>query len=90
VALAGVNQRARFVGAGEPNQTVTLTLSAPPTLTSGTDSMTVSSLVLDGPTTRTIGPDQAFDVYVGGTLQVGADQAPGYYSGTFDLTVQYN
>jgi hypothetical protein len=71
VAMAGSVQRGRFVGAGEPNQTVTLTLSAPPTLTSGSDQMTVSSLDLDGPTTRTIGPDLAFDVYVDGTLQVG-------------------
>ena len=90
-ALAGVAQRARFVGAGAANQTVDITLSAPPTLSDGNgNSMIMSSLDLDGPATRTIGPDLAFDVYVGGTLQVEADQAPGFYSGSFSLTVQYN
>lgn len=33
-------------------------------------------------------PTAAF--YVGGVLSVGADQAPGYYSETFDVTVDYN
>jgi hypothetical protein len=91
-ALGGSTaQRARFVGAGSENQTVSLTLSAPPTLSDGgSNTMTMSSLDLDGPNTRTIGPDLAFDVYVGGTLAVGANQAPGFYSGTFTLTVEYN
>jgi hypothetical protein len=91
-ALGGAGaQRARFVGAGSENQTVSLTLSAPPTLSDGGgNNMTMTSLDLDGPNTRTIGPDLAFDVYVGGTLAVGANQVPGLYSGTFSLTVEYN
>jgi hypothetical protein len=92
VALAGAGaQRARFVGAGSENQAVDLTLSAPPTLSDGNgNTMAVTALVLDGPNSRIIGPDLAFDVYVGGTLAVGANQAPGLYSGTFTLTVEYN
>jgi hypothetical protein len=91
-ALAGAGaQRARFVGAGSENQTVNLTLSAPPTLSDGNGNFLVmTSLDLDGPNTRTIGPDLAFDVYVGGTLAVNANQFPGLYSGTFSLTVEYN
>jgi hypothetical protein len=91
VALAGTGARARFVGAGSENQTVNLTLSAPPTLSDGgSNTMVMTSLNLDGPNTRTIGPDLAFDVFVGGTLAVGANQAPGNYSGSFSLTVEYN
>jgi hypothetical protein len=91
VALAGSGARARFVGAGSENQTVNLTLSAPPTLDDGGGNiMAMTSLDLDGPNTRTIGPDLAFDVYVGGTLAVGANQVPGNYSGSFSLTVEYN
>jgi hypothetical protein len=91
VALGGAGQRARFVGAGSDGQTVDVSLSAPPTLDDGNgNTMTMASLDLDGPTTRTIGPDLAFDVYVGGTLNIGANQTPGTYSGTFSLTVQYN
>ena len=68
-----------------------LTLSAPPTLSDGSGNlMPVSSIVLDGPTTRTFGPSMAIDIYVGGTLEVDANQVPGLYSGTFTLTVEYS
>jgi hypothetical protein len=91
IALGGTSQRARFVGAGSDGQTVDITLGAPPTLNDGGgNTMTMASLDLDGPSSRTIGPDLAFDVYVGGTLNVDANQTPGTYSGTFSLTVQYN
>ncbi len=34
--------------------------------------------------------DGSFTFYVGGTLQVGANQAPGLYNGTFDIRISYN
>lgn len=35
-------------------------------------------------------PSGIFTIQVGGTLRVNANQAPGIYTGTFNLTVQYN
>ena len=92
IALAGSGaQRARFVAGGTDGQTVDLTLSAPPTLDDGNgNTMVMNDLVLDGPATRTFGPSMAMDIYVGGTLAVGANQTPGTYSGTFTLTVEYS
>lgn len=90
-ATAGGHGRGRFVGGGAEGQQITLTLSAPPTLDDGSgNQMVMTELTMDGPAVRTIGPDLAFDVYVGGTLTVGADQAPGSYTGTFTLTVDYS
>jgi len=34
--------------------------------------------------------DGAFLFYVGGTLRVGANQAPGIYNGTFEIRITYN
>jgi hypothetical protein len=90
-ATAGGHERGRFVGGGSEGQQITLTLSAPPTLDDGNgNTMPMTALTMDGPTVRTIGPDLAFDVYIGGTLDVGANQTPGAYSGTFTLTVDYS
>ena len=35
-------------------------------------------------------PDGAYTFHVGGTLRVGAAQAPGVYSGTFEIRIIYN
>ena len=91
VTLAGSGERARFVAGGSDGQAVDLTLGPLPTLDDGNgNTMPVTSLVLDGPTTRTFGPSMAMDIYVGGTLSVGANQVPGLYSGTFTLTIEYS
>ena len=49
----------------------------------------VVSLDLDGPNTRTIDASRAFFFYVGGTIQIGADQAEGLYESNFDVTADY-
>lgn len=74
-------------GGGNKGYTVTLP-SAAVTLTSGVNTMTVgtftrncSSCTLDGA--------GAGSFTVGGTLNVGAGQAVGTYSGNFDVTVAY-
>jgi hypothetical protein len=90
--LAGTAaQRARFIGGGQEGETITLTLSAPPVLDDGAGhTMPVTALVLDGPAVRTIDATTVFDIYIGGTLAVGANQEPGNYSGTFTLSVDYS
>lgn len=92
VAMAGnAAQRARFVAGGTDGQTVDLSLGPLPTLDDGNgNTMPVTSLVLDGPSTRVFGPSMAMDIYVGGTLGIGANQTPGLYSGTFTLTIEYS
>jgi hypothetical protein len=51
--------------------------------------MNVSGLTLNGPTFRFLDEAGVLDLRVGGTLQVGANQAPGTYRGTFQINVTY-
>lgn len=60
------------------------------TLFKGADTMTVTNLQFDLTRISQSGRDQVFRLDVGGTLQVGAMQAPGYYRGDFNVTVYYN
>ena len=92
LAGAGPTSPATFVGAGSrnvpyqirlPNKPVTLTRSG------GTETMTLSTWTLDGPTNSRVGANQAFEFNVGGRLAVGANQADGTYVGTFEVTVHY-
>ena len=53
------------------------------------ETMTVSTWTLDGASTRLINAFEAFEFQVGGTLNVGANQMPGTYVGTFSVEVQY-
>ena len=83
--------RAYFVGAGTEGQLVTIMLGPAPTLGDGNgNSMPVLALTLDGPGLRTIPPERAVHIWVGGILSVNANQAPGDYTGTFTMTVNYN
>jgi len=92
VTLVGsdVGQRGQFAGAGSPGQQVIMALTPPAVLGNGFgDTITVQSMSLDGPNTRTIAADQTFYVGVGGVLQIGADQPEGLYTATYDLTADY-
>jgi hypothetical protein len=81
-----------FMGAGSRNAPYQIRIpSKPMTLTrsGGTETMTVTNWTLDGPTNRKIGANEAFQFGVGAQLTVAANQAPGTYVGTFDVTVHY-
>jgi len=58
------------------------------TLTSGANTMTVDNYTLSA-STGTLSGTGTGSYYVGGTLNVGANQAPGTYAGTFTATVDY-
>lgn len=91
-AASGATSAARFMGAGTRRRPVIIRIPRDPvTLTrvSGTETMTVTNWTLDGNSTRLINPYEAYEFRVGGRLNVGANQAPGTYAGTFDVTVQY-
>ncbi len=83
---------ATFTGTGNRNSVVNIRLPNKPTIVTragGTETMSVSNWTLDGKTNRKVPLSQTFDFAVGATLTVGANQAPGTYVGTFDVTIQY-
>lgn len=91
-ALGGVPTSAVFIGASQssavvnikvPNQPITLTRLG------GTETMRVDDFTLQGQSKRTMARMTSFEFRVGGTLYVNANQAEGFYTGTFDVTVHY-
>ena len=85
------HQAASFKASGSAGRTYSLSFPASATLTreGGSETMTVEGFVhnatgrLDDAT-----GEETFNV--GGTLKVGANQAPGQYTGTFTVTAAYN
>ncbi|WP_037498776.1 DUF4402 domain-containing protein [Sphingomonas jaspsi] len=81
---------AYFAGAGSVGQDVIIAVTNPGTLSDGLgNTVTVVSLDIEGSTTKTIDASHAFFFHVGGTIQVGADQADGLYQSNFDVTADY-
>ena len=100
VTLAGGPfSRARFVAAGTPLRVVTLSVNPSPaiTITNGVSTMTINQLRVsaDGGGPQPFGPNHTLNATgvinfdIGGRLNVGANQAPGLYTGTFTLTMDY-
>ncbi len=92
IPVAGTPHAAHFAGAASGNAVVNIKLPKQPvTLTrvGGTQTMTLTKLVLDSPDKRTMAGSTSFEFKVGGTVNVGANQAEGNYLGTFTVTVQY-
>lgn len=88
---------AKFDVTGEPDATYSISLNAPATLSSGSDTMafaTVSDLTgantTSGNVTTGTLTGGAQSIYVGGVLTVASAQAPGSYSGNVVATVEYN
>jgi hypothetical protein len=105
-AVVGVptypGDRALFQGAGSANQDVILSLSAPSVLTSGGNTLSVTSMGFDTgatsavnatsgklETTRTIDSTGAFEIGVGGVFHINAAQPNGLYTGAFTVTADY-
>jgi hypothetical protein len=83
---------ASFVGAGSKNAPYQIRLPANPiiiTRVGGTETMTVSNWTTDGPTTRRVPANQAFQFNIGARVNVAANQVGGTYVGTFNVTVHY-
>jgi hypothetical protein len=91
--VPSVWQPAEFDGAGEANRLVTVTLAPPASLSNGSTTIAVNSMVLDTcnctTDTRTVDGAGAFKVYVGGVFAIGANQASGLYTANFDVTADY-
>ena len=88
--LGGVPSAASFDVTGEPGQAYSITLPSSATLTSGGNTMAVDTFTHDAgvPPKLSAGGSDTFNV--GATLNVGATQVAGTYSGIFTVTVNYN
>jgi hypothetical protein len=87
----GTPSAAHFAAAGVIGliSSVTLPTSIMLTRTGGTETMTVGTITSNGPTLRLFPGNGVLNLSVGGTLNVGANQAAGAYAGQFDVTVFY-
>jgi hypothetical protein len=82
---------AAFTVGGANNAAYTITLpAAAVTITGPTSTMTVDTFTSNPSGTGTIGAGGTQALNVGGTLNVGINQAVGAYTGTFSVTVAYN
>ncbi len=83
---------ATFTVGGEPNATYAISLpdDGTVTLTGAGDPMAVTGFTSNPDRTGTLSGGGLETLYVGATLNVGASQAAGEYTGTFDVTVTYN
>ncbi len=94
ITLVATNpgKRGVFTGAGTPGVVVNITLTPPVSgvLVSGGNSI-AAALVLDqsGSTSRAIGTQGTFNVGVGGTFSIAANQPSGLYAADFELTANY-
>lgn len=81
---------ASFTVTGLPLFSFSISLPSSTALTSGGNSMTVNSFTSSPSGSGQIGALGSQVVTVGATLQVGASQSSGSYTGTFSVTVVYN
>lgn len=100
--VGGGFQQAQFGGRGAPNQNVLISMTTN-TVTLrrsvGTQTMIANTFIIGSSPTQTLNttprlfrissPTGVFQFGVGARLNVGANQAPGSYSGTFRLTLIY-
>ncbi len=87
--LGGTPAAASFDATGASDATYSIILPSSATLSSGANTMTVDTFTDDAGASPTLtGGSDTFNV--GATLNVGATQAAGTYSGTFAVTVNYN
>ncbi len=84
VAAAG------FTVGGQGSETYAVTLPSSASITSGANTMTVGTFTSNPAGTGTLSAGGSQTLNVGGTLNVGASQATGSYSGSFSVTVAYN
>lgn len=93
VALsAHPGQPAQFLVTGDPNMTYAITLPADGTVTlsNGVTDMPLSGFVSDPAGSGVLSGSGSQVLSVGATLGVSAGQPPGSYSGSFNVTVNYN
>ena len=86
----GTVAAARFVVRGGASEGYSITLPASATISSGANNMTVDSFTHDAGGSPALDGRGNDSFNVGATLNVGAAQAAGTYTGAFAVTVNYN
>ncbi len=86
-SVTGTVTAAEFTASGLTGATYAVTLPSSITITDGTNNMTVDDFNSNATLTLT-GGSETFNV--GATLNVGANQVAGAYTGTFNVVVNYN
>lgn len=87
LTCSGTTAAGAFTATGTAGYAVNIGVVASTTLTSGANNMTLDSFAASAATATLTGGTASFTV--GGTLHVGASQAPGVYTGTYDVSVNY-
>ena len=75
---------------GVPNAPYQVTLPSSATITNGTENMTVNGFSRSGGSQLFLDAGGNASFNVGATLNIGANQPAGVYSGSFAVTVNYN
>lgn len=91
--VGGLPHAAQFAAVSPSKSVVHIILpKQPATLTrvGGTETMTLDTWTINGAQTRNVVAHETFSFNVGGTLHVNANQVEGTYTGTFDVTFNYN
>ena len=81
---------ATFTVGGGASAAYSITLPTTATLTSGGNNMTVNNFVHSAGGSPTVDGSGSGPIQVGATLNVGANQAAGAYTGTYQVTVNCN
>jgi hypothetical protein len=92
ILTGGTVSAAKFQGLTSPPSHLKIDIPTTPiTLTraGGGATMTVSNFELNGDKNDWVAANTLFEFQVGAQLNVGANQLPGAYSGTFTVTVNY-
>jgi len=79
-----------FTVTGDGGAAFSVTLPSSAALTSGSYSMTVNNFQHDAGVSPAIGGGGSKAINIGATLNVGADQGGGNYSGSYTISVNYN
>jgi hypothetical protein len=87
-AVTGLVQAAKFTVNGEGTSAYSIAIPGSIIITSSANTMTIVPVSNPSGSGALVGGTQ--DIYVGGTLTVAAAQAVGSYTGTFNVTVNYN
>jgi len=90
IAAGNVSNAAAFDIIGYPDASFTISLPTSILIASGANDMLVDNFISSLGATSTLDAAGAGALKVGASLNVGANQAVGLYTGSFDVTVAYN
>ena len=92
IHVVGAPSPARYAGAASKQTVVIIRIPKVPVLITrvgGTQTLVVDKFTLDGQDKKALAQQESFTFAVGATITVPAGTVEGFYSGEFDVTVQY-